>query len=400
MSKPMSYTITSCEVCDGTDLVPVLDLGAQPMCDDLVPIGNEAMPATYPIELLACPTCLTVHQKYQVEKKVLFPATYHYRAAMTKDVLDGMAELVALAEGMRGDLTGKVVLDVGCNDGSLLNIFRQRGALTIGIEPTGAVEDARARVDHVINDFFGPESVATYLASHPKPDIITFTNVFAHIEDLGSVLESLRKVMKDDTTIIIENHYLGSVLSRSQFDTFYHEHPRTYSFRSFQFIARKLGMNIRHVDFPPRYNGNIRVAFDRTAPESAPTVDESGFMDAFEPLRTYVDDQRVRMMDKLRELAAIHGPLPAKAFPGRAGVILAYYGLDESLISATYERPGSAKIGYYIPGTRIPILDETDFLAKQDDHPVLVNFAWHIKDEIHRYMRANGYKGEILEVFS
>jgi hypothetical protein len=117
MSTPKSYTITSCEVCDGTELVPVLDLGAQPMCDDLVPVGNDAMPRTYPIELLACPTCLTVHQKYQVEKKALFPATYHYRAAMTKDVLDGMAELVVLAEGMRGDLKDKVVLDVGVGVG-------------------------------------------------------------------------------------------------------------------------------------------------------------------------------------------------------------------------------------------------------------------------------------------
>lgn len=394
-----SYTITSCEVCDGSELVPVLDLGLQPMCDDLVPLGDDTMPITYPIELLACPTCLTVHQRYQVEKKVLFPKTYHYRAAMTKDVLDGMAELVALAKSIRGDLKGKVVLDVGCNDGSLLNIFRQEGALTVGIEPTGAIEDARARVDHVINDFFGPESVTEYLSKYPKPDIITFTNVFAHIEDLGAVLESLRKIMKDDTTIIIENHYLGSVLSRAQFDTFYHEHPRTYSFRSFQFIARKLDMNIRHVDFPPRYNGNIRVAFDRTEAENAPTVDESSYMAAFEPLRVYVDQQRDQMMKTLRTLAAKHGPLPAKAFPGRAGVIIAYYGLDESLISAAYERPGSAKIGYYIPGTRIPILDETEFFKEKNRYPVLVNFAWHIKDEIRRYMLDSGYTGEIVEIF-
>jgi SAM-dependent methyltransferase len=370
------------------------------MCDDLVPIGNPSTPLRYPIELLACPACLTVHQKYQVEKKALFPATYHYRAAMTKDVLDGMADLVVLAGSMRGDLKGKVVLDVGCNDGSLLNIFRQRGALTIGIEPTEAVKDARNRVDHVINDFFGADSVELYLSRHPKPDIITFTNVFAHIEDLGSVLHCLRKLAKEDTTIIIENHYLGSVLSRSQFDTFYHEHPRTYSFRSFEFIARKLGMNIRHVDFPPRYNGNIRVAFDRTITANPPSVEESGFMGAFEPLRIYVEEQRVKMMDTLRSLVAIHGPLPAKAFPGRAGVIIAYFGIDESLISAAYERSGSAKIGYYIPGTRIPILDEAEFFSRKDQYPVLVNFAWHIKAEIHRYMRANGYVGDILEVFS
>ena len=82
--------ITTCEVCDGTELIEVLDLGDQPMCDDLVPIGNDAMPKNYPLRLAGCPTCYTVHQAVQVEKALLFPPTYHYRAAMTQDVIDGM----------------------------------------------------------------------------------------------------------------------------------------------------------------------------------------------------------------------------------------------------------------------------------------------------------------------
>ena len=89
-------TITSCEVCDSTDLVPVLDLGDQPMCDDLVPIGNNMMPISYPLRLVACPRCITIHQAVQVEKRILFPQTYHYRAALTQDVLDGMRELLEL----------------------------------------------------------------------------------------------------------------------------------------------------------------------------------------------------------------------------------------------------------------------------------------------------------------
>lgn len=393
-------TIERCEVCGNTELEQLLDLGHQPMCDDLVRIGDDRTPKLYPIVLLGCRECVTVHQKYQIKRETLFPGTYHYRAAMTKDVLNGMSELVSLASTLVGDLAGKVVLDIGCNDGSLLGKFRQAGATTIGIEPTGAAKDAEARVDHVINDYFGPESVETYLKHYERPDIVTFTNVFAHIDDLDQLLASLTAVCKETTTVIIENHYLGSVLEKHQFDTFYHEHPRTYSLRSFAVIAERLNMEIGHVDFPSRYNGNIRVAMSPSfVPVESPR-DETRFISEFAALEPYVNEVRASTMARIRELAAAHGPLPAKAFPGRAAVIISYYGLDETLISATYEQPGSPKIGHYIPGTRIPILDERELFQATPAPVCIVNFAWHISREIETHLRNAGFQGEILDVFN
>jgi SAM-dependent methyltransferase len=393
------FIVSTCEVCEGNELVPVLDLGAQPLCDDLVPIGSSAEVKKYPLELLACPRCLTVHQKYQVEKKLLFPQTYHYRAAMTEDVLAGMRELVELAGRACGDLRGKAVLDVGCNDGSLLNIFKSKGAFTVGIEPTGAAKDAKGRVDYVIEDFFGASSVETYLSHHPKPDIITFTNVFAHIENLNDVIGNLRKLLKPDTCIVIENHYLGAVVERKQFDTFYHEHPRTYSLRSFEHIARKLDLAIGHVDFPNRYNGNIRVLLRKTTSAVSAKVDETDFLSAFEGITHYIRNYKIELRDRIQRLVSAHGPLSAKAFPGRASILLNYFELTEEHLRATYERSASPKVGYYVPGTRIEIRDEVEFFA-DSGAPVLVNLAWHISKEIHSYVRAKGYQGDIVEIYS
>ena len=153
-------TISTCEVCRGTDLYPVLDLGSQPLCDDLIPIGNSAQPTPYPIELLLCEKCLTVHQKYQVERTVLFPQTYHYRAAMT-EYYRRHARIgeIGRANSRRPEWRSRTQHGIASNDGSLLNIFRKAGAQTIGIEPTGAAEDAQPRVDHVINRFFDADSV-------------------------------------------------------------------------------------------------------------------------------------------------------------------------------------------------------------------------------------------------
>ena len=107
------------------------------------------------------------------------------------------------------DLT---VLDIGCNDGSLLNYFAEKGVKrTIGVEPTGVGLEAKESGHHIINKFF-TESIASQIISEYKSvDVITFTNVFAHIEDLNSLLSGIKTLMNENTLLVIENHYLGSV---------------------------------------------------------------------------------------------------------------------------------------------------------------------------------------------
>lgn len=242
--------IQSCEVCGETKLRPALDLGEHPMCDDLVPISDLRTPSVYPISIAFCPICKTAHQSFQIPKRTLFPDSYHYRARHTADVLNGMRELVDSCRAELGNLAGLSVLDVGCNDGSLLSIFAKLGAKTIGIEPTGAAEDALLAGHRVYRDFLSYDLCQKILAENSNPDIITLTNVFAHIEDLPSVVAALRSLAGPKTLLVIENHYLGAVLDRYQFDTFYHEHPRTYSLTSFLRIAKSLGSQVVSADFP------------------------------------------------------------------------------------------------------------------------------------------------------
>lgn len=396
---PISKTISTCEVCDAVSITPVLDLGAQPMCDDLVPIGDSREPERYPLRLLACTRCLTIHQSVQVDKTLLFPQTYHYRAALTQDVINGMRDLVDFVQRSGVSLSGLRVLDVGCNDGSLLSIFRERGAITAGVEPTGAAKDAALNAEWVHHGYFDAEAVGQYLAKFPQPDVITFTNVFAHIEDLNGLIGNLKRLMGPSTKLVIENHYLGAVVARQQFDTFYHEHPRTYSFRSFQYIASKLQRVIEHVEFPARYNGNIRVTIGNGKEAQPEKLDEEKFIDGVRNMQQLIKIARERIHGRLRPLVRQYGPLPAKAFPGRAAILIHSLDIDEKLIDATYERSASPKIGHYIPGTRIEIRDEAEFFSSRMKSPVLVNLAWHIQHEIEGYMRDRGFVGQLVPLF-
>ncbi len=384
--------ITTCEVCGNTKLTEALNLGAHPMCDDLVEVGSDRACKEYPIEILLCDKCLTAHQRFQIPKQDLFPSTYHYRSRHTADVLNGMRQLVEAVEQ---------TLDIGCNDGSLLSIFQEKGAETFGIEPTGAAEDARQHGHKVLNDFFSEAVAQDFVKQFGQPDVITFTNVFAHIEDLHGVVRALKILAHANTTIVVENHYLGAVLAKRQFDTFYHEHPRTYSYTSFTFIADSLGMKLKKVEFPARYGGNIRVFMDASATQHDRFAEMSEKEKSFGPgllrLGEEVETWRQNKRAQLNQEVARHGKLVAKAFPGRSAISVKLLGLDESMISAVYEKPASGKIGHYVPGTRIPI--KSDAEMPKDADPIL-NLAWHISDEIRGYMKAQGYNGRIIDILA
>lgn len=397
--------IDKCEVCGNTRLESVLDLGLHPMCDDLVPVGDSRVCREYPIEILFCRTCRTAHQRFQVPKHDLFPATYHYRSRFTSDVLAGMKMLVSSCVERFGSLTGKKVLDIGCNDGSLLDYFRQQGAVTMGIEPTGACKDAEEKGHTVFNDYLSTDVAGQVVEKYGQPDFITFTNVFAHIEDLRGVLDALKVLMGPQTVLVIENHYLGAVFDGNQFDTFYHEHPRTYSYTSFVHMARSLDIELLDVEFPSRYGGNIRV-FMGAAAMGGGSVNraeleekEGRFFEGFSTLRSNMEAWRSTKKKIIATQVGKHGPMLAKAFPGRAAILVKLLGLDETQIAVVYEKPGSMKIGHYLPGTRIPIRSDDELFALSDKNQTVLNLAWHISGEIREYLGKHGFK-TIVDILS
>jgi hypothetical protein len=400
------FEIKKCEVCGSADLMPVLDLGKHPMCDDLIPVGNAAECQTFPIDILYCRQCDTAHQKYQVPKVQLFPQTYHYRSRFTADVLSGMSALADSIEAKLGSLGGLTALDVGCNDGSLLDRLSAKGATTIGVEPTGAYADAEGRGHLIINDFFSEFTAKKILETHPRVDIIAFTNVFAHIEDLPALLRALSILMHKDTVLVVENHYLGAVLDRNQFDTFYHEHPRTYSLNSFVHIARSLGREVTAVEFPQRYGGNVRVIIGKEGAASSEAVSliqktlerEAGYFEQFTQMSSFIDSWKKEKKSQIHTLVKEHGKLLAKAFPGRAAILVALLDLSDDEIECVYEKPGSLKIGHYLPGTRIPIRSDEELFPRLAQTKVLLNLAWHIPAEIEAYLREQGFNGQLVHI--
>ena len=391
--------IVRCEVCLNPLLKPAFNLGTHPLPDDLVKLGEDRHCNEYPLEVLYCAECNTAHQRWQLPRRQLFFPEYHYRGGQTKDVLNGMEQLVDAVE-RRFSVSGARVLDVGCNDGSLLDAFARRGAITYGIEPTLAAHECAKKHPATMHTFFDPAGADNFMRDFEPPDVITFTNVFAHIEHLDDLLEAVHTVCHKNTLLVIENHYLGSVIDRHQFDTFYHEHLRTYSVTSFEHIANRLGMKIVSVEFPARYGGNVRVMM---VPGKSDhrwdlqlSAHESNFGQRLVRMGEDIAGWKVR---KRKEILDNH-PLFAVAFPTRASILLRLLRLTDDHIRGVYEKTGSKKIGHYAPGTRIPILDDATYQPDTEPGPPLLNMAWHIPAEIDKRWREKGLRESLYPVIS
>ena len=308
---------SSCEICGSKQLERVLDLGDHPLCDDLIPLSSSKVSKEYPIKIIFCNNCYTAYQDEEVSKYELFHKNYHYRAKMTGSVLLGMKDLVNSLEDVLGSLENKNVLDIGCNDGSLLDFFSKKGCNTYGIEPTDAALESKHKT---YNMFFDKKSALLLKEEIKNIDIITFTNVFAHIENFKELLNNLKSILNANTTVVIENHYLGAVLDKDQFDTFYHEHPRTYSQTSFEFIAKKLGLNILKVQYVSRYGGNIRVFIGKGKSIETAKNKEKDFLFKFKIMEKKLNEWIINTKKFILNYVKLNGKIKAKAFPGRAAI--------------------------------------------------------------------------------
>ncbi len=393
--------INSCQICN-KPLKKALDLGHHPLCDDLLKINTKRKNKEYPIIINYCNFCHTAFQKFQVRKKVLFPKSYHYRARFTNDVVRGQKDLVENIKKDFGSLKNKIVLDIGCNDGTLLDVFKKQKSITVGVEPTNAYKDASNSHDiygHYLNKTLAKKIKIKY----KKIDIITFTNVFAHINNLNELLDSLKILLSNKTILVIENHYLGSVINKKQFDTFYHEHPRTYSLTSFLKISKRLNLCVNNFDFPKRYGGNIRVILTNTDKkkklEKKIITYEKNFYKKLINLGKFIETWKTNKKKEILKLNKKYGPLPAKAFPGRAAILLKLLNLNKNNISSIYEKKNSKKIGYYAPGTKIPITSDI-YLKRLDKNIPILNLAWHIDKEIKKYLLSNKISNKIYNIVS
>ena len=398
-----SVVVDRCQVCDAPGLEPVLFLGYLPPVNVMLEIGmSPREQAAYPAQVLQCPRCRLVQLGLIVDPELLFPPDYAYTSGTTRILRENFAQLAAELPELLPLGPEDLVVDIGANDGTLLSHFTPAHRV-LGIEPTGAGSLAEARGIETLRAFFTREVGEAVRRTHGPAKLVTATNVFAHIENVHDVLEGILAMLEDAGVFVSESHYLLSLVDTVQYDTIYHEHLRYYALQSLQFLLQQHGLTIVHAKRIPTHGGSIRVYAARTGRHPVrPSVEALRREEARagldgEGLRRFarrVVQSKLDLLALLRDLKQRGARVYGIGAPSRASTLINYVGLDEGIIDCVLEIAGSRKIGKYIPGTLIPVVEESRLF--QDPPACALLFSWHIAEELMSKLTARGFRGDYL----
>jgi len=400
-----SIVVDNCQVCDSPDLHPVLFLGYLPPVNQMRRIGERpAEQPSYPAQLLYCRRCELVQLGLIVDPQILFPPDYPYTSGTTRILRENFAEMYQEASTLYRLEPTDLVVDVGSNDGTLLGNFKKGGHRVRGIEPSQVGNKANAAGIPTSISFFGPEIAAKVRAEEGPAAIVTATNVFAHMENVHEIVQSILHLLDDDGIFISESHYLIALLETLQYDTIYHEHLRYYSLHSLQYLLKMHGLEVIHVKRIPTHGGSIRVYASRAGKRSPDatvaeisTHEKAAGVGTEEQLRQFRDRVMVSKLELHRLLAPIRTNgkrVYGVGAPSRASTLINYVGLDDAIIDCVLEVKGSQKTGKYMPGTLIPVIEESRLYEDQPEYAMLL--SWHIADELIPKLRQNGYRGKYI----
>lgn len=399
-----SQPVTHCQVCGSTELESQLFLGYLPPVNTMHLIGSvlSEQPA-YPAELLHCANCDLTQLGLIVDPEILFPPSYPYTSGTTKILHENFAEMAAEATELLGLTSNDLIVDIGSNDGTLLSKYKDLGYPVHGIEPTDAYKLAVAADIPTTNDFFTADVAKRVVSEIGHARVITACNCFAHIENVGNIVDGILEFIGDDGVFISESHYLISLLETLQYDTVYHEHLRYYSLKSISFLLESKGLEVFHAKRIPTHGGSIRVYAARKGTQTVrPSVAEMiAAEDARGPMRDQLAsfrDQVVNSKLELNKLLADVKQDGSRVFgisaPSRGSTLFNYCGLDDQIIDCIVEIKGSKKIGKYLPGTLIPVEDEARLFNEQPEYALLL--AWHIADDLIPKLKQFGYNGKFI----
>jgi len=399
-----SVVVDRCQVCGSKRIESVLFLGYLPPVNQMRTIGTTPFEQpSYPTGLLYCRNCELVQLGLSVDPAVIFPPSYPYTSGTTRMLRDNFAELYRQSKELYGLQPEDLIVDIGSNDGTLLSNFKHGGHRVLGIEPTDVGQIARDHGIETIQNYFRPDIAQRVREQYGAARVVTAANCFAHIEDVHNIVEGILALLADKGLFISENHYLISLLSTLQYDTIYHEHLRYYSLHSVKYLLEMHGLEVVHAVRIPTHGGSIRVY---SARKGAHPVDPSvAAILASEPVgdamlarltkfRSDVVLAKLRLLALFKEIKEKGGRICGISAPSRASTLINYVGLDDGILDYVVEVKGSLKIGKYLPGTLVPVVEESQMFEDQPDYALIL--SWHIAEELAPKIRGRGFKGKFI----
>jgi len=382
----------TCASCDGNDFETILDLGIVPLAG-YFPLKEQIhYEIKYPLSLLVCNSCKLVQTDSVINPKLLFE-DYRYLSSvgLTNHFTD-----VANILNDKYDVSNKNILEIGCNDGVLLEPLSKLGAFVEGVDPAvNVVQLAKAKGLKVYNDYFNDQTFGS-VEFESKYDLVISNNTFAHIVDIQSVIRGINHVLKPNGDFIFEVHYLNNLIGEKQWDNVYHEHIFYYSITALKNMFQKHNMTLVDFEEIPIHAGSIRVTVknkntlisqkisNRIELESKTVADVEYLKNYGSSVKNHISD----FNDAIQKLSKEY-TIAGYGASGRANMFCNLTNLNQDIVKFIVDE-SPERCGRYIANTEIPIVDvET---LQNSDTDLLIIFAWNYSKMIIEKTQFKKYK--------
>lgn len=380
---------TVCRVCGSKKLHKFLSLGPTPLANSFLRKNQLDNPEDfYPLDVYFCSNCYLVQLLDVVFPKVMFKE-YTYVTGASKPMqnhFSGLAEDVI--QNFR-PINDSLVVDIGSNDGTLLQCFSKFGLRTLGIEPASNIARlAEAKGIQTVNNFFDEQCAMKLRKEYGLANVILATNVFAHVDNLESFVRGVNHLQSNNGVFIIEVPHILNLLNNLEFDTIYHEHLSYFAVHPLVYLFRKFGMEVVDVKQIPIHGGSIRVFIQRSAKQQSQNVVKLLSMEQEAKLnssKTYLKfanevsllkEKLVRLLKMLKRKGARITGYGATA---KGNTLLNYCEIGMDILDYITDTT-PFKQGCYTPGMHIPIFPEKKFHEEPPDYALLL--AWNYADAI------------------
>ncbi len=396
---------TYCQITKKKNLIEAIDLGNQPLADSLIEKKDlNKKEKKYPLKLLRSPTLGYAQLSYVVPGEKVYHPHYPYRPGITKEILmhynDQVKENIKMLNLKKGDL----VVDIGSNDGSLLFYYKKFNMKIAGVEPTNIADIANKNNIYTLKKFFNLSSSNHIVKLKGRAKLITSTNVFAHMSTLHDVMLGALNLMDRNSYFIIENHYIKDILEYNQYDSIYHEHIRNYSLKSLVHLFNQYNLKVIDAVVVDRYNGSIKVtATNNLSIKPNPRVnkllkieDEFGLFKS--KIWSQFKSNIIRSKKELRKILVYlkkqNKRVVGNSCPARCSTLLNYCDIGVDLINYIAEQPSSLKLNKYLPGVKLPIINNKILFEEQPDFVLIL--AWHLYKPIIKSLKSKGLKSKFI----
>ncbi len=395
---------TTCRLCDGSRLTEVLSLVPTPPANAFVPekLLSQTQ-STFPLDVFFCEDCHHVQLLDVVDPAVLFE-NYVYVSGTSPVFVKHFEDYAAFVVDTYNPEPGSLVFDIGSNDGTLLKEFSTAGHAVLGVDPARDIA-ARATADGIetIAGFFSSEMAKEIREAHGAASVITANNVFAHIDDLGGVLDGVRYLLREDGIFVFEVSYLVDVFECTLFDTIYHEHLAYHAVGPLVSFMEAHDMELIGAERVSSHGGSLRAIAQksgggRPVSSSVAQLIEVEHKMGLNRAETYLDFG-ARIESLKEELSTLllkkkqeGRTIAAFGAPAKATTLMYHFGIGNDLIDFIVD-DSPLKQGLYSPGMHIEVVPSSEIYDRKPDDIVILawNFAGPIMEK-HRAFQDSGGK--------